>query len=75
VCACGNAAHALRVLGCSTVSEWQGRDAVYGGSRSAAARGIDPRGRRGAGGEVIAREVIGAVLPMVVTAVSSVSVG
>jgi hypothetical protein len=75
VCACGNAAHALHVLGCSTVSEWQGWGTVYDGSWSAAARGIVPRGRRGAGGKVIAREVISAVLPTAVMAVSSVSVG
>jgi hypothetical protein len=63
VCACGNTAHALRVLGCSTVSEWQGQGAVYSGSQSGAARGIDPGGRRRAGGEVTAREVVSAMLP------------
>jgi hypothetical protein len=64
VCACGNAAHALHALGCSTVSEWQGRGAMYGGSRSGAARGIDLGGRRGASNEVTAQEVVGVVLPM-----------
>jgi hypothetical protein len=60
----GNAGRGLGALGGSTVLEWQGRGMMHGESRSGAARGIDPRSRRGAGGEVTARETVGAVLPM-----------
>jgi hypothetical protein len=58
----GNERHALRALGGSLTLGWHGRGVLHGRARAELARGIDPGGRRGAGGEVIARGMVGAVL-------------
>jgi hypothetical protein len=55
----GNERHALRALACSLASGWHGRAALHGRFRSGLARGIDPVGRGGSGGEVTARAVAG----------------
>jgi hypothetical protein len=61
--ACGNAEHVLHALGGSAVSVEHGRGGVHGGAWSSLARGIDPLGRDGAGGEETGQEVVGAALP------------
>jgi hypothetical protein len=61
--ACGNTAHTLRALGGSVVSVGLSQGGMHGGVRSSLARGIDPLGRDGAGGEVTGQEVVGAGLP------------
>jgi hypothetical protein len=60
---CQNTAHALGAPGGLMASGWHGWGAVHGRSGAGAAREIDHRSRRGAGGEVIARGVVGAILP------------
>jgi hypothetical protein len=77
VCACsaeldgvqvhGNERHALRALGGSLTSGWHGRGALHGRARAELAWGIDPGGRRRAGGEVIARGMVGAMLSVLGT--------
>jgi hypothetical protein len=59
----GNMVHALGVLGGQIASRWHGRAALHGQARAELARGIGPVGRRGSGGEVTARAVVGAALP------------
>jgi hypothetical protein len=54
--------HALWALGGSVASDWHGRGAMHGGSRTRAAQGIDRGCLEGLGGEVTARETVGAVL-------------
>jgi hypothetical protein len=54
---------ALGVLGDQIVSRWHGRGGVHGRARVYAARGIDPVGRGGSGGEVTARSGLSAALP------------
>jgi hypothetical protein len=60
----GNVLHALRVLGGMTTSDWHDRGAMHGGSRTGVAWGIDRGCTEGLGGEVTAREMVGAGLPM-----------
>jgi hypothetical protein len=59
--------HALRALDGTLASDWHGRGATHGRARAKMARGIGPRSRRGAGGEVTARGKVGAVLSVLGT--------
>jgi hypothetical protein len=54
--------HALRALDGMLASGWHGRGAVQGRTRAKLGRGIGPGGHRGAGSEVTARGMVGAVL-------------
>jgi hypothetical protein len=56
--------HALRALDGTLASGWHGRGAVHGRARAKLAQGIGPGGRRGAGGVVTARGMLGAMLSM-----------
>jgi hypothetical protein len=58
----GNERHALRALDGTAAFDWHGRGALHDRAREKMARGIGPGGRRGAGGEVTAREMVGAML-------------
>jgi hypothetical protein len=60
----GNEQHALRALGSSLASGWHGRGALHSRARAELARGIDPGGHRGAGGEVTTLGMVGAMLSM-----------
>jgi hypothetical protein len=60
----GNERHALRALAYSLASGWHGRAALHGRFRPGLARGIDPVGQVGSGGEVTARAVVGGALSM-----------
>jgi hypothetical protein len=57
-----NERHALRTLGSTLASGWHGQGALHGRARAELAWGIDPGGRRRAGGKVTARGMVGAVL-------------
>jgi hypothetical protein len=57
-----NVMHTLRALGGSDASKQRGRGGVHGRSRAGLAWGIDPWARCEAGGEVMAREVVGCTL-------------
>jgi hypothetical protein len=54
--------HALRALDDTLASDWHDRGVMHGRARAKMVRGIGPGGRRGAGGEVTARETVGAML-------------
>jgi hypothetical protein len=58
----GNVVHALGTLGGQTVSCWHGRVALHGRPQAELARGIDPVGHCGFGGEVTTQGVVGDVL-------------
>jgi hypothetical protein len=58
----GNEHHALHALDCSLASGWHGRGASHRRARAELDRGIDPGGRRGAGSEVTAQGMVGAML-------------
>jgi hypothetical protein len=57
-----NGLHALCTLGGSVASDWHGRGAMHGGSRTRAARGIDRGCSKGLGGKVTAWGMVGAML-------------
>jgi hypothetical protein len=56
---------ALGTPGGSLASGWHGRGALYGWARAELAWGIGPGGRGESGGEVMARAVVGGVMPRV----------
>jgi hypothetical protein len=58
-----DAAHALGAPDGQIVSGWRGQGIAHGRSRAKAIWGIDPGREREAGGEVTAREMVGAVWP------------
>jgi hypothetical protein len=60
----GNGARTLGTLGGSVASKRRGWGGVHGRSRARLAWGIDPWVRCEAGGEVMAREVVGGALTM-----------
>jgi hypothetical protein len=55
----------LGAPGGSLALGWHGRGALYGRARAELAQGIGPGGRGESGGEVMARAVVGGMLPRV----------